>query len=240
MTVRGLRLLSILSVVLVAVGFGLVFFYAPLDTDQGFRQKIFYLHVPLGIVGLCGFIVAAWHGFRYLRTGDPASDLRAYVYIHMSQIVAVAVLITGGIWGKTAWGTWWRWDEPFLVSFLFLFLIYATYQVLRFSIDDPQRQARAASAFAIAAGAFVPVNFTVVRMANQYLHPRTLDNAANGGLPGPVLVTFLICFLAIATLFVTLVRYELLSKSTTFRLRSLERRAGGDDLLPRRSAVLQA
>lgn len=240
MTVRGLRPLSILSIVLIAIGFGLVFFYAPLDTDQGFRQKIFYLHVPLGIIGLIGFVIGGWHGLRYLRTGDGSHDLKSYVYIHQSQIIAVIVLITGGIWGRTAWGAWWRWDEPFLVSFLFLFLIYSTYQVLRFSIDDPQRQARAASAFAVAAGAFVPVNFTVVRMANEYLHPRTLNNAANGGLPEPVLLTFLVCFVAIAVLYATLVRYELLQKSTTFRLRALERRAGGDDLLPRRSAVLEA
>jgi len=240
MTVRGLRPLSILSVALVAIGFGLVFFYAPLDTDQGFRQKIFYLHVPLGIVGLVGFVMGGWHGLRYLRTGDSSHDLKSYVYIHQSQIVAVMVLLTGGIWGRTAWGTWWRWDEPFLVSFLIVFLIYATYQVLRFSIDDPRRQATAASGFAIVAGAFVPINFAVVRMATQYLHPRTLSNAADGGMPGPVLLTFLVCFAAIAVLYVTLVRYELLSKSTTFRLRALERRAGGDDLLPRRSAVLQA
>ena len=74
------------------------------------------------------------------------------------------------------------------------------------------------------------------------VHPFSplIFGVANGGLPGPVLVTFLICFAAIAVLYVTLVRYELLSKSTTFRLRALERRAGGDDVLPRRSAVLQA
>ena len=240
MTVRGLRPLSILTVVLLAVGFGLAFFYAPLDTDQGFRQKIFYLHVPLGIVGLIGFVLGGIHGLRYLRGGGSEADLRSYVSIHMAQIFAVAVLITGAIWGKTAWGAWWRWDEPFLVSFLIVFLLYCTYQPLRLSIDDPRRQARAASVFAVVAGAFVPINFAVVRMADAYLHPRTLDNAASGSMPGPVLITFLLCLVAIAVLYATLVRYELLSKSTTFRLRALERRAGGDDLIPRRSAVPQA
>ena len=167
MTVRGLRPLSLLTVALIAIGFGLVFFYAPLDTDQGFRQKIFYLHVPLGIVALCGFIVGGWHGLMYLRKRDSASDLRSYVFIHQSQIFSLMVLITGAIWGKTAWGTWWRWDEPFLVSFLIVFLFYATYQVLRFSIDDPRRQATAASIFAVAGGVFVPVNFAAVRMATR-------------------------------------------------------------------------
>jgi heme exporter protein C len=240
MTVRGLRPLSLLTVLLLAVGFGMAFFYAPLDADQGFRQKIFYLHVPLGIVGLCGFVLGGIHGLRYLRGAGSEADLRSYVTIHIAQIFSVAVLITGAIWGKTAWGTWWSWDEPFLVSFLIVFLLYCCYQPLRLSIDDPRRQARAASVFAVVAGTFVPVNFAVVRMASQYLHPRTLSNTTNGGLPGPVLVTFFLCFLAIAVLYATLVRYELLSKSTTFRLRALERRAGGDDLIPRRTSVPQA
>lgn len=239
MIARGLRPLSVLSVLFIAVGFGLVFFYAPADVDQGFRFKIFFLHVPLGIVGLFGFVLGGFHGLRYLRTGNPTSDLRAYAAIHQSQIFAIAVLITGGIWGKTAWGTWWRWDEPFLVSFLIIFLYYAVYQLLRFSIDDPRRQARIASAFAVAGGVFVPVCFAAVRMAEEYLHPQTLDNAANGGLPGPILATLAVCFVAIAVLYATLVRYEVSSKSTTFRLRRLERELSGDELLPRRSAVLQ-
>lgn len=239
MIARGLRPLSILSVALIATGFGLVFFYAPEDVDQGFRFKIFFLHVPLGIVALAGFVLGGWHGFRYLRTSNPTSDLRAYAAIHQSQIFSVAVLLTGSIWGKTAWGTWWRWDEPFLVSFLIIFLYYAVYQVLRFSIDDPRRQARAASVFAMAGGVFVPVCFGAVRMATEYLHPHTLDNADDGGLPGPVLLTFGICFLAIAVLYATLIRYELSSKATTFRLRRLERELSGDELLPHRSAVLQ-
>ena len=150
------------------------------------------------------------------------------------------VLITGAIWGKTAWGAWWRWDEPFLVSFLIVFLFYAMYQPIRLAFDDPRRQATAASVFAVIGGVMVPVNFAVVRMADAYLHPRTLDNAASGELPGPVLATFLVCFAAIACLYATLVRYELLSKSTTFRLRALQRKLDGDDLLPRRTAVPQA
>ena len=60
---------------------------------------------------------------------------------------------------------WWTWDEPTLVSFLIVFLLYACYQPLRFSIEDPERQARYAAVFAIVAGAFVPLNFMAVRMA---------------------------------------------------------------------------
>ena len=70
------------------------------------------------------------------------------------------------------------WDEPTLVSFLIVFLLYATYQPLRFAIEDPERQARYASVFAITAGAFVPLNFIAVRLSTAYVHPRVLGSTA--------------------------------------------------------------
>ena len=70
------------------------------------------------------------------------------------------------------------WDEPTLVSFLIVFLLYGTYQPLRFSIEDPERQARYASVFAITAGAFVPLNFIAVRLAQPLMHPRVFSASA--------------------------------------------------------------
>src|SRR5204862_6004526 len=174
-----------------AAALAMVFFYAPLDADQGFLQKIFYVHVPLAIVALCGFFAAGLMAIAHLRTRDARWDMRSYVAIHMSLIFGVATLITGAIWAKGSWGRWWAWDEPTLVSFLIVFLLYATYQPLRFAIEDPERQARYASVFAITAGAFVPLNFIAVRLAQPLIHPRTFSSA--GGLPGSMLFTFLVC-----------------------------------------------
>ena len=140
---RGLRPLSIASAVLITGAFALVFFYAPNDADQGFIQKIFYLHVPMAIVALCGFVAGGIYGIRYLRSGDRAHDLRSYVAIHISLILGVGVLDHRlDLGASAAWGHWWVWDEPTLVSFLIVFLLYACYQPLRFSIEDPERQAR--------------------------------------------------------------------------------------------------
>src|SRR5215203_3833228 len=160
---KGLRPLSTATVVAIAASLTLVFFYAPLDADQGFVQKIFYLHVPLAIVALCGFVAGGIYAILYLRSGDRLHDLRSYVAIHLSLILAVAALVTGSIWARASWGHWWVWDEPTLVSFLIVFLLYACYQPLRFAIEDPGRQARTAAVFAITAGAFVPLNFLAVR-----------------------------------------------------------------------------
>src|SRR5918996_6508110 len=173
MTAISLRTIAIATVATIVAGYSLVFFYAPLDTDQGFIQKIFYLHVPLAICSLVGFIVGGVLAIAHLRSGDARWDARSYVAIHLSIIFGVGVLITGSIWAKASWGKWWVWDEPTLVSFLIVFLLYATYYPFRYAIEDPERQARYASVFAIAAGAFVPLNFLAVRLAEQFIHPRT-------------------------------------------------------------------
>src|SRR5215216_355374 len=192
MKVPSLRTNAIAATLVLLGGFALVFFYAPLDADQGFIQKIFYLHVPLAICSLVGFIIGGIYAIGHLRTGDSRWDARSYVAIHLSIVFGVAVLITGAIWAKASWGKWWVWDEPTLVSFLIVFLLYATYYPLRYAIEDRDRQARYASVFAIMAGAFVPLNFAAVRLAEPLVHPRVFATA-NGGLPGDMRLTFLIC-----------------------------------------------
>ena len=239
---KGLRALSILTVVVLVGGFALAFFYAPEDADQGIIQKIFYVHVPMGIVALCGFIAGGIFAIQHLRTRDRGYDLKSYVAIHLSLVLAVGVLVTGSIWAKGSWGAWWVWDEPMLVSFLIVFLLYATYQPLRFSIEDPERQARYASVFAIVGGAFVPLNFAAVRMADSFIHPRTLGTTT-GGMPGEMMLAFLVCLAGMALLFVTLWKFEMTAKLARGRLRSLRRRLGGEDAdafsPPARSAAPQ-
>jgi heme exporter protein C len=225
---RGLRGLAIATVVTIGVAFALVFFYAPLDADQGFIQKIFYLHVPLAITALCGFVFGAVLGAMYLRTGESKWDMRAYVAIHMALIFGVGALITGSIWAKASWGHWWVWSDPTLTSFLIVMLLFATYQPLRFSIEDRERQSRYASVFAVVAGAFVPLNFIAVRAAQGYVHPRVLT-LTGGNLPGSMRLVFLVSLVGIALLYATLWKYEMAAKSTRMQVRALRRSLLGDD-----------
>jgi heme exporter protein C len=220
---KGLTPLAIAAVVSLAAALALVFFYAPLDADQGFVQKIFYVHVPMAIVSLCGFVAGGLFAIRHLRSGDPSWDMRSYVAIHLSIIFGVGVLATGSIWAKASWGHWWVWDEPVLVSFLIVFLLYCVYYPLRFSIEDPERQARYSSVFAITAGAFVPLNFVAVRMAQSFTHPRVLSQTG-GDLPGEMRLTFLVSLLAMTLLFVTLWKLELTAKHASMQLKKLKRR----------------
>jgi len=209
---RGLALTTCAALTLTLVA---VLFWAPNDATEGFLQKIFYVHVPLAIVSLCGFVLGGVLAIQYLRTRDARWDLRSYVAIHMSLIFGVGALITGSIWAKGSWGHWWVWSEPTLVSFLIVFLLYATYQPLRFSIEDPERQSRYAAVFAIVAGAFVPLNFAAVRMSTAYLHPRVLGDTSN--LPAPM-----------ALLWATLCKYEMTAKHARMQLKALRRRRSGE------------
>jgi heme exporter protein C len=230
-----LRPLSIITVVTLLAGFALAAFVAPMDADQGFMQKIFYLHVPLAIVALGAFIHGAWGAVQHLRKDDATYDLRSYTAIHLGLILGVGTLITGAIWARASWGKWWVWDEPTLVSFLIIFLLYCTYQPLRFSIEDRDKQARYASVFAITAGVFTPLNFLAVRLADPLIHPRTLDSQDN--LPGDMRLAFLVCLLGMALLYVTLWKFEMTHKHARAQVRALRRKLGGDDVVRGRSAA---
>jgi heme exporter protein C len=221
---KGFAPLAWATAVTLTVAFALVFFYAPLDADQGFVQKIFYVHVPMAIVALGGFVAGGIMAIKHLRSGDRSWDLRSYVAIHMSIILGFGVLATGAIWAKASWGHWWVWDEPVLVSFLVVVLLYCVYYPLRFSIEDPDRQARYSSVFAIAAGAFVPLNFIAVRLAETYTHPRVLSQTG-GSLPSEMRLTFLVALLGMTLLFVTLWKLELTAKNASMQLKKLRNRA---------------
>ncbi|MGH2862928.1 MAG: cytochrome c biogenesis protein [Solirubrobacteraceae bacterium] len=225
---RHLRGLTIATAATVAAALALVFFYAPLDAEQGFVQKIFYIHVPLAIISLVGYCLGGVFGIGYLRTGERVWDMRSYCAIHLSLVFSIGGIIAGSIWAKASWGHWWLWSEPTLVSYLIVILLFCTYQPLRFSIEDPERQARYAAVFSVVAGAFVPINFIVVRLSVAYVHPRII-NLEGGALPGSMKLTFYVSLLGIALLFATLMKYEMAAKEMRIETRRLRRTLLGED-----------
>jgi heme exporter protein C len=227
---RHLRGLTIATAVTITAALALVFFYAPLDANQGFVQKIFYIHVPLAIVSLCGYVLGGVFAIAHLRTGRRVWDMRSYCAIHMSLIFSVGGIVSGSIWAKASWGHWWVWSEPTLVSYLIVILLFATYQPLRFSIEDPERQARYASVFAVVGAAFVPLNFIAVRLSTAYVHPRVL-NLEGGALPGSMKLVFYLSLLGIALLFATLMKYEMAAKTMRIETRRLRRSLLGEDAM---------
>ena len=130
----------------------------------------------------------------------------------------------------SSWGHWWVWNEPTLVSFLIVLLLFATYQPLRFSIEDPERQARYASVFSVVGAAFVPLNYLAVQLATAYVHPRVLT-LGGANLPASMGFTFVVALIGFALLYVTLWKYEMASKNARMQVRRLRRTLLGEDAM---------
>src|SRR5206468_4642498 len=167
----------------------LIFFYAPTDGDQGFSQRIFYFHVPIALTSYVCFGWGAWKALRYLRTGDDRADLESYVAIHQGVIFGALTLITGSIWAKASWGHWWVWGSDQLVLFLVLFLFYAAYFMLRFSVEPGPRRANLSAVYALFGVALIPVSFLAIRLSHDIIHP-VLFKASGPDMSGTMFFAF--------------------------------------------------
>ena len=214
--------LAVASLVLVTTALALVFFVAPSDADQGFSQRIFYFHVSIAFTAYLCFAAGAWKALVHLWRRDPNADLESYVAIHQGVIFGSLVLVTGSIWAKISWGHWWLWSENQLVLFLVLFLFYAAYFMLRFSIDAGPQRANVCAVYALFGVVLIPVSFLAIRLAQKFIHPVvfTRDGPNFGGW---MLATYAVSQAAIFVLAYTLYRLELSGKRVDARLRELRR-----------------
>jgi heme exporter protein C len=214
--------LAAATLALVTTALALVFFVAPNDADQGFSQRIFYFHVSIAFTAYLCFALAAWKALVHLWKRDPAADLESYVAVHQGVIFGVLVLVTGSIWAKYSWGHWWLWSENQLVLFLVLFLFYAAYFMLRFSIDPGPQRANLSAVYALFGVVLIPVSFLAIRLAQKFIHPVVFTrHGPNFG--GWILVTYLVAQAAVIVLAYTLYRVELAGKLLDARLRELRR-----------------
>ena len=172
--------LLVLSTLLIAL-------WVPSDRAEGFRQRIFYLHVPIALTSYLFLVLGAFYAARYLLRRDPIDDLRSYVAIHQGVILGTLVLITGPIWAKVSWGVWWDWSDKQLNTFLLVFLFYCAYFMLRFSVDEGARRERFSAIYALLGIGMVPLSLGAVHLAGTIHHPTVFhhDGRGDGGLDVP-------------------------------------------------------
>ena len=166
---RLLTIMDAVTVVLLLTATGMVFFYAPMEAVMGQVQKVFYFHVAAGWVGMLGFLVAAVAGIVYLRTADAKWDIVGLGAVEIGMAFALINIITGAIWARPIWNTWWTWD-PRLTTATIMELIYAAYLMLRSGIDDPNRRGRFGAVYAIIGFISVPLTFFSARLFRT-IHP---------------------------------------------------------------------
>jgi heme exporter protein C len=204
---RLLQVLDAASIVLLAVATWMVFFYAPLERVMGQVQKVFYFHVAAAWVGMLGFMVAAGTGVAYLVTQRRKWDASSLAAVEISVVFLLIAIVTGSIWARPVWNTWWTWD-PRLTTTTIMVLIYAAYLMLRQGIEDPDQRARFGAIYAILGFISVPLTFLSIRIWRT-IHPVVIgsnDPGAQGtfDMSPPMLQTFLFGLFVFTVIFITL------------------------------------
>ena len=192
------RLEIIAPLTLLACGLW-VFVFAPTETEQGFVQKIMYIHVPSVIVTYLAFFVTFAFGIAYLWKRLLVFDRIAKVSAEIGLIFCAMVLLSGSIWGRPTWGTYWVWDAR-LTTTLLLFLIFLGYFLLRLSVQDREKEARFASVIGIIGFLDIPIVHKSVEWWRTLHQPSTLfkveEGAAKPAMPPELLYPLLASMLA--------------------------------------------
>lgn len=227
---RLLKILDIITILLFAIAVIAVFFYAPLEAVMGQVQRVFYFHVANAWVGMLGFMVAAIAGVVYLRKGDHKWDIVGLSAIEISFVFFFTAIVSGSIWARGTWGTWWTWD-PRLTTAAICELVYAAYFMLRQGIEDPDRRARFGAVYAIISFISVPLTFISIRIFRT-IHPVIIGSGGAGAegsfeMSAKMLQTFMFSLFTFSFIFADLLWHRirlggLADKVENLRLKVLE------------------
>ncbi len=202
--------LGTLGLALVLVVHWQVFYWVSTERTMGVVQRIFYIHVPAAWVAFMAFgIVAVWSAV-YLWLQDERLDMAALAAAEGGMLFTSIVLLTGPLWGRVAWGTWWTW-EPRLTLTLLLFFIYLGYFLVRSSTENSERGKRFAAVVGIVGALEIPLIHVSVQFFRS-LHPEPVVMTPEGpSLPGDMLTTLFTGLTAFTLLFLAffLFRYGL-------------------------------
>ncbi len=177
------RLLGWLSALGVGLGLLLDFGYAPREVTQGNVQRIMYLHVPAILVAYLAFAIVLVASIAYLWRRIESADRLAHASAEVGVLFTAINIVTGSIWGKPTWGTWWTWDAR-LTSVAIMFIIYIGYVLLRRMIEDRERAARFAAVFGIVGALDIPLVHFSVYWWRALHQPPSLLKPGGATMPG--------------------------------------------------------
>ncbi len=225
---RLLTILDVVTILLFIIAISLVFVYAPLEAVMGQVQRVFYFHVANAWVGMLGFMVAAVAGIAYLRTNNQKWDIVGLAAVEISFVFFFIAIVSGSIWARGSWGTWWTWD-PRLTTAAIVELLYAAYFMLRQGTEDPDRRSRYAAIYATLSFISVPMTFISIRILRT-IHPVLFGGAGGQGtfdMTSKMLVTFMFSLLTFSFIFADLLWHRirlgrLASKTENLRLKLLQ------------------
>ena len=198
--------LLVAAALAVAATFVRAIFFTPIEASQGPAQKILYVHASAAFVGLyLGFGLVAVASALYLWLKDEKLDRVAESATEVGLVFTTVVLVTGPLWGKPIWGTWWTWDARLTLT-LFLWFVALGYVILRGAIEDPGMRARFSAVLGILAALLVPFIHLSVYMFRT-LHPMPIIAKPSApSMPREMTITFVLAFLAFTLLFAAFLR----------------------------------
>jgi len=181
-------------------------YFTPLEAKQGAAQKIFYIHVPAAWVAFLAFFLVAVASGVYLWLRDARLDQFAESSAEVGVIFTTVVLITGPLWAKPIWGTYWAWWDVRLVSTLFLWFIYVSYLVLRGAVDSPELRARYSAILGILGALLIPFIHLSVYLFST-MHPMPIVGKPSApSLPPEMLTTLMLSLGAFTLLYLAFLR----------------------------------
>jgi len=194
------RVLGWLALLGLLAGLAAGFVVAPREVTQGNVQRIMYVHVPSVLVAYLAFAVVFVASIAYLARRIDAADRVAHASAEIGVLFNGITIVTGSIWGKPTWGTWWTWDAR-LTSVAILFVMYLGYLLLRGMIEDRERGARYAAVLGIVAALNIPlVHFSVLWWRTLH-QPPSLLKAGPPTMSSAIVVPLLVNLAAYALLY---------------------------------------
>lgn len=190
--------MGLLTMLLMAIAIYLVFSWVPNEKVMGPVQKIFYFHVSSAWIGFFAFFVVFITGILYLVTRDTRWDKWSAASAQIGLLFTTIVIITGPIWGRSAWGAWWTWD-PRLTTTLILWFIYTAYLVVRASITEAEQRRRLSAIFGIVGFLDVPIVWFSISWWNT-IHPKVVSKTGMA-ISLKMLVTLLVSVAAFTALY---------------------------------------
>jgi len=202
-------LLKIITGILITLVIVFAFLSPPPQKQLGEVSRIFYFHVPLAWVSVLAFFVSMVNGILYLKNQKTENDLKAEASARLGFTFCFLALISGSVFAKYSWGTFWNWD-PRETSIFILILIYGAYFALRSAIDAEKRKASFSSVYSILAFTTVPFLVFIVPRVFQSLHPTDtiVDSGLKFQLPPKLLIIFLGSLLGFSLLFLWIYKLE--------------------------------
>ena len=221
---RAIPIFAVLSTVLIAVGLYLVFFVAPADYQQGETVKIMYIHVPAAWLGMFAYMVMSSAALGTLVWRHPVADAAQKSAAPLGAMFTFVCLVTGSLWGKPMWGTYWVWDAR-LTSMLVLLLIYLALIALWQTIEEPQRAARAAAVMTLVGLVNIPIIKFSVDWWNTLHQPASVFKTSGPAIYSSMLWPLLIMAVGASCLFMTLHMMSIRNEILRRRLDRLTRQA---------------